>query len=124
MRTLPTLALAAALSFMLVSTAAGQEPITGTTIIVPGQAPRNKLDSEQFKDFKGSYLLSNGKTLKVMNRGKRYFAEIDGEPSVEIVPAGTNTFVARDSDMMYLFDQMYNGRKTDVIIKPRAAKIG
>lgn len=101
-----------------------QEPITGTTVIVPGQAPRARMDTETLKDYKGTYLLSNGKTLSVVIRGKRAYAEVDKEPRIELVPSGTNTFIAKDSDMMYMFDQNYQGKKTDVIIKPRGMKLG
>ncbi|RJG22240.1 hypothetical protein [Massilia cavernae] len=124
MRTIHAIALAAALSFGIVAPAIAQEPITGTTVVIPGEAPRPKLDSETMKDYKGKFLLSNGKTLIVVTRGKRLFAEMDGQAAVELIPSGKNVFVARDSEMMYMFDQMYEGKKTDILIKPKSLKIG
>ncbi|MGZ8288520.1 MAG: hypothetical protein ACXWVD_09260 [Telluria sp.] len=112
------------MSFALVSTAVAQEPITGTTVIVPGQAPPARIDTETLKDYKGTYLLSNGKTLSVIIRGKRVYAEMDKEPRIELMPSGKNSFVARDTDMMYMFDQTFEGKRTDVIIKPRSMKLG
>ncbi|MCC6070008.1 hypothetical protein ACFSQU_03640 [Massilia sp. GCM10020059] len=124
MRTLYVLALAAAASFATFSTAAAQAPDAagpaGTTIQVTGvPMARYRLDTEGFNYYKGTYELSNGKYMRVSNRGKRFFAEIDGERRAELIPVGRNVFIAPGADMIMLFDEVYNGRMNDVVIRPR-----
>lgn len=121
MRTLHAFALAAAASFATFAQAAPQAPDTaGTTIQVPG-APlaRYRMDTEGFNYYKGTYELSNGKYMVVSNRGGRVFAEIDGERRAELIPVGRNVFVARDADMIMMFDEVHDGRLNDVVIRPR-----
>jgi hypothetical protein len=121
MRTRHILALAAAASFTTLAQAAPQAPdAPGSTIQVPGvpMAPY-RLKSDDYSYYKGTYELSNGKYLVVSNRGKRFFAEIDGERRAELIPVGRNVFVARDADMIMMFDEVYNGQLNDVVIRPR-----
>lgn len=124
MRTLHALALAATASFATFAHAAPQAPgatgAAGTTIQVPGapMAPY-RLDSEGFADYKGTYELSNGKYMVVSNRGRRFYAEIDGERRAELIPVGRNVFIGRDADMIMMFDEVFNGQRTDVVIRPR-----
>lgn len=123
MRTLHVLALAASASFATFSQAAAQAPATGpagTTIQVPGvPMARYRLDTEAITYYKGVYELSNGKYMRVSNRGKRLFAEIDGERRAELIPVGRNVFVAPNADTIMMFDEVYNGRLNDVVIRPR-----
>ena len=121
MRTLHALALAAAASFATLAQAAPQAPdAPGSTIRVPGvpMAPY-RIDSEGFSYYKGTYELSNGKYMVVSNRGKRFFADIDGERRAELIPVGRKVFIARDADMIMMFDEVYNGQMNDVVIRPR-----
>lgn len=122
MRTLHALALAATASFATFAHAAPQAPgATGsTTIQVPGapMAPY-RMDSEGFADYKGTYELSNGKYMVVSNRGRRFYVEIDGERRAELIPVGRNVFIGRDADMIMMFDEVFNGRRSDVVIRPR-----
>ena len=122
MRTLHALALAAAATFSFAAHAAPQNP--DATVPVPGKAAgRYMIDSEDFKHYKGSYVLSNGKTLTMVNRGRTIYAEVDGKRH-ELVPVGYNVFVARNADMMLMFDEFYQGRSNDVLIKPRGTSLG
>lgn len=124
MRTLHALALAAAASFATLAQAAPQAPDApapaASTIRVPGvpMAPY-RLKSEDYSYYKGTYELSNGKYMVVTNRGKRFFADIDGERRAELIPVGRNVFIARDADMIMMFDEVYNGQLNDVVIRPR-----
>ena len=121
MRTLHVLTIAAAASFATLGQAAAQATGTASTTVqvtgTPGE--RYKVDREEFADYKGSYLLSNGKAMAVTSRGKRFYAEIDGERRAELIPVGPKVFVAPDSDVIMMFDEVYNGRRNDVVIRPR-----
>ena len=123
MRTLHAIALAAAASLVMFAPAAAQaqEPAAGSTIQVPGaQMPPYKLSLNDFSENnKGTYELSNGKHLRVVNRGRRYYAEISGERRAELIPVGRDVFIARDRDMMVLFNEVSNGRRNDVVLRPR-----
>ena len=124
MRSLHALALAAAASFATFSQASAQEPAAaapaGTAVQVPGvPMARYRLDTEGITYYKGTYELSNGKYMRVSNRGKRLFAEIDGERRAELIPVGRNVFIAPNADTIMMFDEVYNGRLNDVVIRPR-----
>lgn len=124
MRTLYVFALAAAASFATLSPAAAQEPATAgtpsTTVQVTGvPGARYKVDSEELAVYRGTYLLSDGRVMVVRNRGKRFFAEIDGDRRAELIPVGPRIFVAPERDVIMMFDEVYNGRLNDVVIRPR-----
>lgn len=111
----------AAVAFFAVSAHAANGP---ATVPVTGKAEPYQVDSEDFKQIRGSYVLSNGKTLSMVNRSRKFYAQVDGERPVELVPVGHNVFIARDRDMMVLFDEVHNGARRDVVIKPRSSQVG
>ena len=126
MRTLHALALgfAAAASFATVSQASAQTPRAtgpaGTAIQVTGvPLARYRLETEDVDYYKGVYELSNGKYMRVSARGKRLFAEIDGERRAELIPVGRNVFIAPGAETIMMFDEVHEGRLNDVVIKPR-----
>lgn len=128
MRTLHAIALTLAVATCLAPAAYASHQGTDTgspAVQVPGSpGARYKLSAQDFDDYKGPYLLSNGKGMEVLNRSRRFYAEIDGEPRVELIPVGYNVFITRETDMMFMFNEYYNGRVNDVIIRPRRAQIG
>lgn len=121
MRTLHAIALAGAAFAAAVPAAHAQQAGASSTIEVPGaQLPPYRLSPYDFSENnKGTYELSNGKYMRVLNRGRRYYAEISGERRAELIPVGRNVFIARDRDMMVLFDEVSGGRRNDVVIRPR-----
>jgi hypothetical protein len=122
MRNLLALALAAAAAFASVAPAAAQAPgqTFGPIIRVPApQQLRYRVPIEEFNDQKGTFELSNGKRMVVLNLGSRFYAEIDGERRAELIPVGRDVYIARDRDMMILFNEEANGRVHDVVIRPR-----
>ncbi|WP_147373809.1 gel scht [Massilia cavernae] len=121
MRTLSAIAFAAATSFAFAAHAA---PAEDTSVPVPGKTTKYKLDSEDFKYYKGSYVLSNGKTLTVHNRATRFYAQVEGERAVELIPVGVDVFMTPDADTMYVFDQFHEGGRRDVVIAPRNRQLG
>lgn len=121
MRTLPIIALAAA-SFASLAPAAAQSPdqTIGATIRVPAAQPlRYRVRMDEFDEQKGTFLLSNGKTMTVSNRGRRFFAEIDGERRAELIPVGRDVYIAPERDAIILFNEEVRGRVHDVVIRPR-----
>ena len=97
---------------------------TSSTVRIPAPAERYRLPPGDFKYYKGNYRLSNGKYMWVSDLGRRYFAQVDGERRVELIPVGYNVFVVRDSDRIVMFDQQYGGEHNDVLIRSRARVAG
>lgn len=99
---------------------AGQPATSPQMVQVPGTpAGRYKMDQNEFRDVSGKYMLSNGEVLTVTSMRKRFFAQIEDNPGIEIVPLAHNVFVARNADMKLLFDEFANGRQNDVVITSR-----
>jgi hypothetical protein len=59
---------------------------------------------DEFADFKRVYFLSDGKTLSLYSKGKRMYAEVDGQATHEIVATTPNTFVALDRKLKMRID--------------------
>lgn len=47
----------------------------------------------EFDDYAYSYNLSNGASIAFSQRGRRYFARLDGEARTELYPRGDGAFV-------------------------------
>jgi hypothetical protein len=118
MRTLIAIALVASAGFSTLAQA--QTPAAqadSSAVRIQGVAGR-VLTEEQFADFGGKYMLTNGKRLTVSSNNYHYYAQIDGQDAVEIVPtARSNEFVAAKADMQINFDELRDGRNTDVVIR-------
>lgn len=118
MRTLIAIALVASASFATLAqaqTPAAQDP---SSVRIQGvSASRTPMTEEQFADFSGKYMLTNGKQLTVSSNNYHYFAQIDGQREVEIVPTAHKQFAATNADMQINFDEIRNGQNTDVVIR-------
>jgi len=51
------------------------------------------LAPQDFREFSGVYVLSNGDTVKFSQRLNRYFSSVDGAPMVEIFAVAPDAFV-------------------------------
>lgn len=124
MRTLYSLALAAAASVAIISQASAQDapaPLPASTAVqISGVSPAPyRMDREAADDVKGIYQLSNGKYMRVSSRGNRLVAEIDGERRANLVPVGHKVFIAPVTDTVVSFDEPADGRMNDVVLRPR-----
>ena len=61
-----------------------------------------RLTADEATNMRGSFQLSDGRTLKVTAKRNRLYAELDGKAE-ELVPVSENTFVSRDSGMRVAF---------------------
>lgn len=121
MRTLTLMAIAAASfaspAFAQQDMPAGAQAEAATSSVqVRGVQPRFKLDAAQFKDYSGRYLLSNGKGMTLTNQNKRFYAQVDGEAAVEIMPVGFHEFVARGTGTRLSFARFHGNRTNDLVI--------
>jgi len=115
MRTLIAIALVASASFATLAQA--QTPAAQDSSSVRVSASRAAMTEEQFADLSGKYMLTNGKRLTVSSNNYHYFAQIDGQREVEIVPTAHKQFAAINADMQINFDEMRGGQNTDVVIR-------
>jgi len=120
MRTLTIAAFFAASSIAAFAQAAPQTESMeqGSEVQIRGQQPmRVKLDVAQFQDYRGTYELSNGKRMMLTNDRAHFYVQIEGQPSVEIVPAGRNRFVSKDNNINLRFEEFYGTQATDVVVR-------
>ena len=54
-----------------------------------------KLAPQEFVDYAHSYILETGHTLKLRQQVNRYYAQLKGEPEVEIYPQEAGAFVSQ-----------------------------
>lgn len=59
---------------------------------------------DEFDTVKGTYYLSDGKTMQLSMWGNRMYAKIDGMNKVQLVAASPYVFVARDRRMKIMID--------------------
>ena len=55
--------------------------------------------ADEFDQVKGTYSLSNGKTMQLSMWGNRMYAKIDGMPRTQLVAASPTLFVGRNREM-------------------------
>ncbi len=120
MRTLTAIALVASAAFGTLAQAQSlpSEFNDASSVRVSGVAGARVLTDEQFADFSGKYMMSNGKQLTVSSTNFHYYAQMDGEREVEILPTSRDKeFVALRDDMQINFDELRAGKSTDVVIR-------
>jgi hypothetical protein len=92
-------------------------PVSGAETVTISGAEQNinlpskiyKMWPEDFYKFKGSYDLSNGKTLSLFSRGSRMYAEVEDQPRHEIAAVSPNSFVALDKQLKMKIEHHENG---------------
>ena len=128
MRTLIFIALAAACAAVPASGQSGSQAAS-SSVQVPGtQSPRYLMNADEFKDFSGRYVLSNGKTMRVWRERKALFAQVEGEPRLDIIPVAMNQFLVRATGARITFDLAYGNLTGNLAISapplPPALRLG
>jgi hypothetical protein len=67
------------------------------------------MDSSEFREFRGTYTLSDGRQLRMRSFGRLMFAEVGEEGEHRLVAANRNTFVALDRKLKIRIDLADNG---------------
>lgn len=70
-------------------------------VVVPAskEVQRHYMAPQEFSKYKGSYDLSNGKTLHLTRKQTRLYAQVDEQTAHEITRAGDGKFQALDGSM-------------------------
>ncbi len=121
MRTFKAIAIVAAAAFSSAAFAApANVPAADSSVQIRGTAARSvQMNDEQFASFSGQYQLANGKTLTVRSNNTRYFAQIDGQRELEIVPTSNKSFMSTNTDIELRFDVQSNGMANEVVVAAR-----
>ncbi len=78
--------------------------ITGTPARIELPAQLHDVWYDQFDTVKGTYYLSDGKTMELSMWGNRMYAKVDGMSKVQPVAASPYVFVARDQRMKIMIE--------------------
>lgn len=78
--------------------------ILGTQARIEFPARLHDVWYDQFDTIKGTYYLSDGKTMQLSMWGNRMYAKVDGMNKVQLVAASPNVFVARDLRLKIMID--------------------
>jgi hypothetical protein len=122
MRTLITASLLSAMALSasaMASPTAPQDPGAQSMSVQVVPANKTKLSAYDFKGLQGQYQMSDGATLNVTGEDRVLFAELDGHARTELIPKGSNTFVARGADMILKFERQSNSTNDVSVNMPK-----
>jgi hypothetical protein len=108
MRILPVLAFIGAASVSLSAFADSSIPpavAAGSLASVQVRAAHTYLSKDDAEHMRGTFALTDGRTITVTNKQNRLFVDLDGKRE-ELVPAGATQFVTRDTGARIRFDQV------------------
>ncbi|HEY0584871.1 MAG TPA: hypothetical protein VGD52_01955 [Pseudoduganella sp.] len=74
---------------------------TEQKVLIPAskEVQRTYMSPDEFSKYKGAYDLSNGKTLYLIRKATRMYAQVDNQSLHEITRAGNGQFQALDGKM-------------------------
>jgi hypothetical protein len=78
--------------------------VLGTQARIEFPAQMHDVWYDEFDTVKGTYYLSDGKTMQLSMWGNRMYAKVDGMNKVQLVAASPYVFVARDLRMKIMID--------------------
>lgn len=85
---------------------------------------RRNVWADEFDQVKGTYYLSNGKTMQLSMWGNRMYARIDGMPKSQLVAVSPYVFVALDEKLKISIDDQGDVARNHaeiLMIVPRVA---
>jgi hypothetical protein len=83
----------------------GEVRISRPVLQIDLPSERRNVWIDEFDQIKGSYRLSNGKTMQLWMWGNRMYARIDGMPRSQLVAASPYVFVALDEKLKISIDE-------------------
>ncbi len=78
--------------------------ITRPLVRIDLPAQRHNVWADEFDQVKGTYYLSNGKTMQLSMWGNRMYAKIDGMPKTQLAAESPYVFVALDEQLKITID--------------------
>jgi hypothetical protein len=108
MRIAPVLAFIGTATISLSALADSSVPpavAAGSLASVQVKAAHSYLSRDDAEHMRGTFELTDGRTITVTNRMNKLFVDLDGKRE-ELVPVGTTKFVTRDTGTRVAFDRV------------------
>ena len=71
-----------------------------------------------FKQVRGTYLFDqDDRSITLYRSGSRFYAEISGQPSLEIVAVDATTFASKNGDLELVFKEQVNGQINNIVVR-------
>jgi hypothetical protein len=108
MRIVQALAFAAAATLSLSAFAdpsVAPSSATASAVMAPSAYGAYRLTTDEAEHMRGSFRLTDGRTITVTNRMNKLFVELDGKRE-EMVPVAPKKFVTRDTSATVAFNQV------------------
>ncbi|MFZ6645231.1 hypothetical protein ACO0LO_05920 [Undibacterium sp. TJN25] len=108
----------------IAQTAPDTETVTIAGIEKPISLPSNyhKMWPNEYREYQGAYMLSNGKTFSVFSKGTKMYAKMEDQERHEIVAIAPNAFVSLDEKLKMRVDLHDDGNVSGelLMLVPRA----
>jgi hypothetical protein len=78
---------------------------TASSVLAQGASPAYRLTQDEAEHMRGSFQLTDGRTITVTNKMNKLYVELDGKRE-ELVPVGPKKFVTRDTGATVAFNQV------------------
>ncbi len=78
---------------------------TAGAVAVPSSYGAYRLTTDEAEHMRGSFRLTDGRTITVTNRMNKLFVDLDGKRE-ELVPVAPKKFVTRDTGATVAFNQV------------------
>ncbi len=114
-----TLIGAAAVSFTAAAAPAASTADTAMSQVSVSASSLHKVTEGDLIGMQGSYLLADGRTLRIAGSGNRVYADL-GDTRTEILSVGPNKFASRNDSLRVTFGPGDN--PVDVVVSVPAAK--
>jgi hypothetical protein len=108
MRIVQALAFAAAATLSLSASAdpsIASSSASASAVTVPSSYSAYRLTTDEAEHMRGSFSLTDGRTITVTNRMNKLFVDLDGKRE-EMVPVAPKKFVTRDTRAQIAFNQV------------------
>ena len=97
----------------LVGACAGVQAQAVTSTTVPNSYP---MTAVEFDALRGQFVLPTGSNLQVSRHNRKFYLDMEGQPTIEIRPTAAGAFVAPTSGTALLFKQASNGNAYGVTL--------
>ena len=78
---------------------------TASAVMAPSSHSAYRLSQDEAEHMRGSFQLTDGRTITVTNKMNKLFVELDGKRE-ELVPVGPKKFITRDTGATVAFNQV------------------
>ena len=125
-RTTAISATLSAIIFCALNSYASAEPVKAETDSIKALAllevrsdsqPYLKMNAV-FQQVRGTYLFEqDDRSITLYRSGRQFYAEISGQPAIEIIPSSANTFASVNGALELVFKEQRSGLINDITVR-------